>query len=85
MFTGQTLTQIPFKWLWLNALISIFVLQECQFSDFSLISDFWRLKETGIKLIKYGQNMDKIPIVSKEMLDSGKGLDIPLLNTVSKH
>ena len=59
--------------------------QGCQFSDFSLISDFLRLKEIGIKLIKYGQNMDKISTVSKDMFDSGSGFDNPLLNTVSKH
>ena len=59
--------------------------QGCQFSDFSLISDFLRIKETGIKLIKYVQNMDKISIVSKDRLDNGKGLDNLSLNTVSKH
>ena len=59
--------------------------QGCQFSDFSLISDFLEIKESGIKLIKYGKNMDKISIVSKDRLDSGKGLDNPCLNTVSKH
>ena len=59
--------------------------QGCQFSDFSLISDFLRIKLTGIKLIKYDQNMDKISIVSKDRLDNGKGLDNPSLNTVSKH
>ena len=32
--------------------------QGCQFSDLSLISDFFRIKETGIKLNKCGQNMD---------------------------
>ena len=57
----------------------------CYFSDFSLISDFLRTKETGIKLIKYSQNMDKISIASKDRLDSGKGLDNPSLITVSKH
>ena len=60
-------------------------MQGCQSSDFSLVSDFLRMKETGIKLIKYSQNMDKISIVSKDRLDSGKGLDNPSLNTVSKH
>ena len=59
--------------------------QGCQFSDLSLISDFLRIKESGIKLIKYGKNMDKVLIVSKERLDSGKGLDNPSLKTVSKH
>ena len=28
-------------------------IQGCQFSDFSLISDFLRIKENSIKLIKY--------------------------------
>ena len=56
----------------------------CYFSDFSLISDFFRIKETGIKLIKYSQNMD-ISMVSKDRLDSGKGLDNPPLITVPKH
>ena len=46
--------------------------QGCQFSDFSLISDFLRIKETGVKLIKSSQNMDKISIVSK---DNGKCFD----------
>ena len=40
------------------------------------------MKETGIKLIKYGQNMDKMSIVSIDMLGSGKRLDNPSLNTV---
>ena len=61
-----------------------FYLQGCQFSDFSLISDFLILRETGIKVIKYGQNMD-LTIVSKVRIDSGKGLDNPSLNTISKH
>ena len=56
--------------------------QGCQFSDFSLISDFFRKEETGIKLKKYGQKMDGISIVSTDMLDSGKGLDNPSLKTV---
>ena len=38
-----------------------------------------------MKLIKYGKNMDKIIIISKDMLDSGKRLDNPSLKTVSKH
>ena len=59
--------------------------QGCQFSDFCLISDFFRIKETGIELIKYGQNMDKISIVSTDRLDNGKGLGNPSLNTISKH
>ena len=59
--------------------------QGCQFSDFSLISDFLRIKKSGIKLIKYSQNMDNISIVSKDRLDNGKGLDNPSLNTVSTH
>ena len=63
----------------------VFLHQGCQFSDFSLISDFLRINETCIKLIKYGQNMDKILIASQDSLDSGKGLDNPCLNTVSKH
>ena len=46
--------------------LRICYLQGCQLSDFSLISDFFRIKETGIKLIKYGQNMDKISTVSKD-------------------
>ena len=45
----------------------------CQFSDFSLISDFLRIKETGIKLIKYGKIMDKISTVSKTGLTVAKG------------
>ena len=60
-------------------------IEGCQFSDFSLISDFLRIKELGIKFLKYSQNMDKISIVSKDRLDSGKGLDNPSLNTVSTH
>ena len=60
-------------------------IERCQFSDFSLISDFLRIKETGIKLMKYCQNMEKISIVFKDRLDSGKGLDNPSLETVSKH
>ena len=59
-------------------------IQGCQFSDFSLISDFLRIKESGIKLIKCSQNMD-ISIVSKDRLNNGKGLDNPSLNTVSTH
>ena len=59
--------------------------QGCQFSDFSLISDFLRIKETCIKLIKYSKNMDNISIVSKDRLDNGKELDNPSLNTVSTH
>ena len=66
-------------------LIVFLMEQGCQFSDFSLISDFLRIKETGIILIKYGQNIDKISIVSKDRLDIGKWLDNPSLNTVSKH
>ena len=56
-------------------------------SVFRLKSDFrfFEKKETGIELKKYGQNMDKISIVSKDRLDSGKGLDNPSLKTVSKH
>ena len=61
------------------------LIQGCQFSDFSLISDFLRIKENGIHLIKYSQNMNKISIVSKGRLDSDKGLDKPSLNTGSKH
>ena len=59
--------------------------QGCQFSDFSLISDFLRIKETCIKLIKYGQNMDNISIVFKDRLAIGKGLDDTSLNTVYTH
>ena len=59
--------------------------QGCQFSDFSLISDFLRIKESGIKLIKSSENMDTISIVFKDRLDSGKGLDNLSLNTVSNH
>ena len=29
-------------------------MQGCKFSDLSLISDFLRIKECGMKLIKYG-------------------------------
>ena len=61
------------------------IYQGCQFSDFSLISDFLRIKETCIKLIKYGQNMDNISIVSKDRPAIGKGLDNTSLNTVSTH
>ena len=61
------------------------LMQGCQFSDFSLISDFLRIREIGIKLIKYVQNMDKVLVVNKYRLNSGKGLDNPSLNTVSKH
>ena len=56
-------------------------------SVFSLKSDFrffFRMKKTGTKLFKYGQNMDTISIVLKDMLDSGQRLDNPSLNTVSK-
>ena len=60
-------------------------LQGCKFSDFSLISDFLRTKETGIELIKYSQNMDNVSIVSKDRFDNGKGLDNPCQNTVSTH
>ena len=51
-------------------------------SDFRFV---FRIKETGIKLIKYGQNTNKISMISKDRLDSDKRLDIPSLNTVSKH
>ena len=60
-------------------------IQGCQFSDFSLISDLLRKKEFGMKLIKYGKNMDKILIVPKYRLDSGKRLKNPYMKTVSKH
>ena len=60
-------------------------IQGCQFSDFSLISDFLRIRETSIKLIEYGQNMDKVLKVTKDRLDSGKRLGNPSLNTVLKH
>ena len=60
-------------------------MQGCQVSTFSLISDFLIIKETGIKLIKYSQNMDNISTVSKDRLDSGKGLDTQSLITVSTH
>ena len=63
----------------------MFLYQGCQFSDFSLISDCLRIKECGMKLIKYGKNMDKILIVSKDRLESGKRLNNPSLKTVSKH
>ena len=46
------------------------VIQGCQFSDFSLISDFLTIEETGIKLIKYGKNMDKILKVFNPLLPS---------------
>ena len=39
--------------------------QGCKFSDLSLISDFLRIKETGIKLTKYVQNVGKISILPK--------------------
>ena len=60
-------------------------MQGCQFSDFSLIYDFLKIKESGIKLIKHSQNMDNISIVSKNRLNNGKGLDNPSLNTVSTY
>ena len=52
-----------------------YYMNRCQFSDFSLISDFLRIKKTCIKLIKSGQNIDKFSIVSKGRLDNSKGLD----------
>ena len=58
--------------------------QGCQFSGLSLISDLLSIRETGIKLIKYGQNMDKGLIVTKDRLDSGNRFDNPSLTTVSK-
>ena len=64
---------------------SFTVEQGCQFSDFSLISDFLRIKKTCIILIKSGQNINKFSIVSKGRLDNGKGLDNPSLITFSKH
>ena len=52
----------------------------------SLILDFLRIKESGIKSIKYSQNTDNISIVSKDRLDNiGKQLDDPPLNTASTH
>ena len=48
-------------------------------------SDFLKIKETGVKVIKYGPNMDKTSIASKDMLDGGIGIDNPSLNTVSTH
>ena len=68
-----------------HPILEIYHGQGCQFSDLSLISDFLRIKEACIKLIKYSQNMDKISIVSQGRLDSGKGLHYPSLNTVSLH
>ena len=59
--------------------------QGCQFSDLSLISDFLRIKKTCLKLIKCGQKIDKILIISKDRLDFGKWLGNPSLITVSKH
>ena len=38
-----------------------------------------------MKLIKYGKNMDKILMVSKDRLENGKRLNNPSLKTVSKH
>ena len=61
------------------------LIQECQFSDYNLILDFLRIRETGIKLIKYSQSMDNISIVSRTGLTMAKGLDNPSLNTVSIH
>ena len=58
--------------------------QGCQFSDLTLISDFLRIKETGIKLIRYCKNMDKVLTVFKDRLDSGKRLESSL-KAVSKH
>ena len=57
--------------------------QGCQFSELSLISDFFRRKATGIKLIKFGQNRDKSSRVSTDRHDSGKGFAILSLNTVA--
>ena len=42
---------------------------------------FFRIKETCIKLIKYGQNMDKISILSKDRLAIPKGWIIQYLHT----
>ena len=58
-------------------------IQGCQFSDFSLISDFLGRKGTGIKLIKFCQKRDKSSKVSKDRLKSGIGFAIPSLNTVA--
>ena len=63
----------------------MFSIQGCQFSDFSLISDFLTIKETGIKVIKYSQNMDNTSIVSRDRLNNDKGFENPSLNTVSTH
>ena len=57
--------------------------QGCQFSDFSLISDFLRSKGTCTKLIKFGQNKDKSSRVSNDRHNSGKGFAILSLNTVA--
>ena len=43
-------------------------IQGCHISDLSLVSDFLRIKETGTKLTKYGQNMGKSSIVPIDML-----------------
>ena len=69
-----------FLFVFQSRLFYLFNKQGCQFSDFSLISDFLRIKESGIELIKYSQN---ISTVSKDRLNNGKGLDNPSLNTVS--
>ena len=63
--------------------MSLYCSQGCQFLGFSL-SDFrfFEKKENGIKLIKYGQNKDKIAIVPDDRLNSGKGVGNPYLKTV---
>ena len=57
----------------------VYLPQGCQFSD------FLRIKESGMKFIKYSHDMDNISIVSKDRFNNGKGLDNPSLNTVSTH
>ena len=62
--------------------------QGCQFSDFSLISDFLRTAKTSIKIDQMWSKymyIYKISKVSKDRLDSDKWLENPCLNTVSKH
>ena len=60
-------------------------MQGCQFSDFK--SDFRCFENKGNwhKIAQIVKNMDKISLVSKDSLVSGKGIDNPSLNTVSTH
>ena len=59
--------------------------QGCQFSDFSLISDFFENKGNRHTIDQIWSKHGQSQIVSRDRLESGKGLDNPALNTVSKH